>query len=130
MSDRAANEKCAQQNLEQWREDLLTDANTFDEEKVLHNMHCMAHALLGFHSYTVKHLAALQSTIEEPLGRDKDAFLKRWSRQSDVVVVRVVRMAAEILGPMGDQKSGVMDKWQAYLAEHNSKSYIGSYRDN
>ena len=50
MSDRASNEKLANKLLEEWRDDVLKDFK--GDKGIVHHFYCMAHVILGFHSYT------------------------------------------------------------------------------
>ena len=39
-------------------------------------------------------------------------------------------MVSDILGPNGDERCGVRDKWMAFCHRRKIKSYISDYRDN
>ena len=47
MSDRAANEKCANKLLDKLLEEMLTDKRDTEKLEIDH-LQCMAHVLLGF----------------------------------------------------------------------------------
>ncbi|KAH3697109.1 hypothetical protein DPMN_084596 [Dreissena polymorpha] len=57
MSDRAANEKKADELLDEWRSQMLSTYN--GEQKAVEHFHCMAHVLLGLHNYTIPDLKEL-----------------------------------------------------------------------
>jgi len=51
MSDRAANEKCADKFLNEWRDQELETCSNEGTKTTVLQFHCMAHVLLGFHRY-------------------------------------------------------------------------------
>ena len=125
MSDRAANEKASNRLLDVWRQDNIPGTEP------LHHMHCMAHPLLGFHSYIDADLKKLQSECEAEgtvFGRDTESAYGRFGKQP--IATRLPRLACDILGPMGDEKNGVQDQWESYCMEHKIKSIIPNYKDN
>ena len=131
MSDRAENEKFATKMLVEWREQLLKDSIGEDEIQTVHSFHCMAHVLLGFHSYAAKDLKVLETQIAEdlgPLGRDALPVFRFWNR-TGTVMERVVRTASDVFGPVGEY-IGVRDQWEAHCKAEGIKSIIGNYKDN
>jgi hypothetical protein len=129
MSDRAANEKKADQLLDEWREQMLKDyGGSIDD---VHHFHCMAHVLLGLHNYIIPNLKEHEHELERengPIGRNSLSYFNSWSKKESVVN-RVVRTTSDTFGPAGDHL-GVRDRWEAYCSEHGIKSLIGNYRDN
>ena len=131
MSDRAATEKKANEDLSNWRDDLLHQCDRDNDRNEVLHFYCMAHVLLGFHSYTSKEMREHENHLVSevgPLGRDNIALFKYWSKQG-TIVERVVRTVSEVFGPSGDHR-GVRDLWEAYCSTHGIKSLIGNYRDN
>ena len=51
MNDRAANEKKSAKLIDERRDEMLTSEGV--KPSVVHHLHCAAHVLLGFHSYTM-----------------------------------------------------------------------------
>ena len=131
FSDRAANEKAANRLLETWRDEQLEKASSQEKKQTIHNFYCMAHALLGFHSYGTKELEAIQKELQNGgtlLGRDKSGAYCRFGKEK--VCGHVPRMVSEIVGPVGDEKNGIQDKWAAFCVSKNIKSQIQAYKDN
>ena len=131
MSDRAANEKAANRLLGEWRDEILSQCGSTEEKSQLHHFHCMAHALLGFHTYGVAEFTKLQSKLENErtkFGRDNNGRFFMFVKQN--VAERTTRLTSDIVGPMGDQKNGVQDKWSAYCSAKGIKSNIPTYKDN
>ncbi|XP_045173195.2 uncharacterized protein LOC123534827 [Mercenaria mercenaria] len=129
MSDRASNEKRADQLLDEWRDTMLRDYG--GNENDVHHFHCMAHVLLGFHSYITPDIKDFEQTLQEesgPIGRDSLSYFNSWSKKESVVN-RVVRTTSDTFGPAGDHL-GVRDRWDAFCCENGIKSHIGNYRDN
>ena len=112
MSDRAANEKCANKLLDKWLEEMLTDKRDTEKLEIEH-LHCMAHVLLGFHSYINPELKEFEQIIKNergPLGRDAVPVFHSWSKK-ETAVSRVVRTT---FGP-ADDHLGVRDRWDALI---------------
>jgi hypothetical protein len=129
MSDRANNEKKADQFLDEWRDEILGNSENIQHAEV-HHFHCMAHVLLVFHRYTCTDLLAHEKAFAAemgPLGREELPIFKCW-KSKGTAVGRTVRMASEIFGPDGDHH-GVRDVWEAHCATAGIKSLIGNYRD-
>ena len=130
MSDRAANEKLANKMIEEWRDSIL-DAQQPQNKVKVHHFFCMAHILLGFHTYGVKEVTKTQREIEADgilFGRDVNPAFTRFGREA--VCQRTPRMVSEVMGPVGDEKNGVADKWRAHCAARGIKSLITPYKDN
>lgn len=130
MSDRAANEKKADVLLREWRKEMLTKAGLKNVTYV-HSFHCMAHVLLGilYHAkanFYSQHKEHLSNNIK--LGREKHGRFA--SYRYDFAPLRCVRMTCELLGPVGDQKNGVRDKWLAHLRSEDKKCLLQTYKDN
>lgn len=80
-----------------------------NEQIKIHQLHCMAHVLLGFHSYLSPELKQPESILIEsqgPFGKHALPVFK-----------------------YGDHH-GVDDRWEAYCSANVIKSYVGNYRDN
>ena len=85
-----------------------------NQKKTVHNFHCMADVLLGFHRFACVDLKALELKIVEekgPLGRDTLPVFKNWS-QKGTVLERAVRTTSDTFGPAGDHL-GLRDRWKA-----------------
>lgn len=77
-----------------------------------------------------KSTAALQiAWNQKRICRDKLPRFSNWYSQ-EAAAVRYIRMACEVLGPTGDEKSGCRDLWLAYCSMMELKSTIPSYKDN
>ena len=128
MSDRAANEKTADELLENWRNEVLEGS---EEVGQLHRFHCMAHVLLGFHSYSKKPLKEQDIALVNAEGQFGRAALPAFARWNDFssALERTVRMASEVFGPVGEH-TGVRDRWEAYCGSRGIKSFVSNYRDN
>ena len=73
MSDWAATEKKANEDLSNWRDDLLHQCDRDNDRNEVLHFYCMAHVLLGFHSYTSKEMREHENHLVSevgPLGRD------------------------------------------------------------
>ncbi|KAL8559167.1 hypothetical protein ACOMHN_048414 [Nucella lapillus] len=66
---------------------------------------------------------------EERIGRDQYPQYSRFSTP-EAAAVRYIRMACEVLGPRGDQKSGCRDAWIAYCSMTGRQSVISSFKAN
>ena len=131
MSDRAANEKSANRLITEWRDATLEMQPNKEESMKIHSFYCMAHTLLGFHDYGSKEIEVVQRNMQNEgvfLGRDCDGAFRMWRKEP--VHLRVPRHMSELAGPVGDEKSGLMDKWHAHCVANNLKSRIENYRDN
>jgi len=127
MSDRAANEKKAKTLITEWRDETL-NTETDTDNGIVHQIYCMAHCLLGFKSYGEQRLKSLSEKMDIDIGRDKYPVYKRFGKE--LPLLRVVRHTSELMGPMGDEKNGIQNKWQAFCRAHNIRSIITSYKDN
>ena len=123
MSDRAANEKKADRLIQKWKDDAVGTGRG-----EVHSFSCMAHVLLGFHSYTIKALKEQENTLDYKIGREALPEFAYW-KESGTAASRTIRMSSEVFGPEGDHL-GMRDKWEGYCAVHAVKSHITSYRDN
>ena len=130
MTDRAANEKLANKKLSNWRDDILKDVQTNYEKDSIHSMYCMAHVLLGFSRNVSSELSLLQTSLEEEskLGRDALPAFRFWKHSN--AALRIIKAISDLVGPVGDWKNGIRDKWEAYCQEVMQKSLISSYVDN
>ena len=129
MSDRAANEKKSNRLIAEWKEKCLLDHP--GEEKKIHNMYCMAHVLLGFHSYAEKELGQYQQDITTDksgrLGRDTASSFKSFNVLK--ATSRLCFSASDMFGPVGGWKS-IRDVWVAYCFKHGINSTMIKYKDN
>ncbi|XP_052808198.1 uncharacterized protein LOC128237051 [Mya arenaria] len=130
MSDRAANEKCADKLLSEWRDNELELCSNEGSKATVLQFHCIAHVLLGFHRYACEDLKHEEKSLaaDEPIGRDQLPFFKNWSKKQPVVE-RVAYTTSTIFGPAGDHL-GLRDRWESHCAAKGIKSLIGNYRDN
>lgn len=64
------------------------------------------------------------------MGRDSLPKFFRFKDNSEPSAVRLIRTVSEMLGPRGDEKNGVRQKWLAYLSIKNKPSKIINYRGN
>ncbi|CAC5358701.1 unnamed protein product [Mytilus coruscus] len=131
MSDRASNEKLANTLLNEWRDEMLLNFELNGDKQTVHSFHCMAHVLLGFHSYVKPELKQLETKLVEvhgPIGRDSLSAFKFWSKK-ELVIERVLRTTADVFGPVGDHH-GVRDRWESHCSSLGIKSLIGNYKDN
>ncbi|XP_063408128.1 uncharacterized protein LOC134691510 [Mytilus trossulus] len=131
MSDRASNENLANTLLNAWRDEVLLNFELNDDKQTVHSFHCMAHVLLGFHSYVKPELKQLETKLVEvhgPIGRDSLPVFKFWSKK-ELVIERVLRTTADVFGPVGDHH-GVRDRWESHCSSLGIKSLIGNYKDN
>jgi hypothetical protein len=130
-SDRASNEKLANTLLNEWPYDVLKNSEIDAAKQAVHSFHCMAHVLLGFHSYVKPEMKKMDERLTKdngPIGRDALPAFKFWSKK-ELVIESVLRTTADIFGPVGDHH-GVRDRWEAHCANLGIKSVIGNYRDN
>ncbi|XP_052778449.1 uncharacterized protein LOC128215880 [Mya arenaria] len=130
MSDRAANKKCADKLLSEWRDNELELCSNEGSKATVLQFHCMAHVLLGFHRYACEDLKHEEKSLaaDEQLGRDQLPYFKNWSKKQ-TVVERVAYTTSTIFGPAGDHL-GLRDRWESHCAAKGIKSLIGNYRDN
>ncbi|CAC5420858.1 unnamed protein product [Mytilus coruscus] len=129
MSDRASNEKLANTLLNEWRDEILLNFELNGDKQTVHSFHCMAHVLLGFHSYVKPELKQLETKLVEvhgPIGRDSLSAFKFWSKK-ELVIERVLRTTADVFGPVGDHH-GVRDRWESHCSSLGIKSLIGNYK--
>ena len=65
------------------------------------------------------------------LGRDQIAtFLRFRNTAKDAAACCLIRLACDIFGPHGDEKSGCRDEWLAYCTAQNTPSVFQSFRSN
>lgn len=64
------------------------------------------------------------------MGRDSLPKFFRFKDNSEPSAVRLIRTVSEMLGPRGDEKNGVRQKWLVYLSIKNKPSKIINYRGN
>ena len=120
--DRAANEKKANELLKDWRDEVLGTTDDQEKKNVVHGLYCMAHALLGFYSYTSASFKQQQKTYsgeDVRLGRESSAAFGRFLKEFPVI--RCVRLGTDILGPVGDEKSGMRENWLAHCRLEGKK---------
>lgn len=121
MSDRASNMKAFDRLFYEYKTEKLgpDDASTIF-------LFCNAHFLLGLSAGTEKVLKGLEEEISEhgtsfggpPLFFHEQATLG------------LIRCAADILGPRGDEKNGCRSEWLVYCKKENIVSKFCSYRNN
>lgn len=122
MTDRAAVMKSFDVKLKSFIESKL------GQEATMLFLHCNAHFLLGLSRACD---IAVKSVEKEDgkLGRDK---LPKFSsvRKAENSASRVIRTAADILGPRGDDRNGCRAEWLGHCEETNRRSQVTSYRSN
>ena len=128
MSDRAAVMKLFDKKMAAFKNQFL------GEDCTTHFLFCNAHFLLGLTSVTETVMKTIDSNFLKEkivLGRDNDPHMKHlFQNSSEVAALRVVRAAAEIFGPRGDEKNGCRNEWLVYVKQNNEKSRFTSYRSN
>ena len=102
------------------------------EDCSTHFLHCNAHFLLGIADAIE---ASLKQIIETEfpgmkLGRDKSEKYSRFLTSKETPALRLVRLAAECLGPRGDEKSGAREEWLGHLQSVFEGCIFSSYRTN
>ena len=124
MSDRAA-------NMKKFKEDFNTKVQTtLATEDSVEFLGCNAHFLLGLSSKIIEAFRLTQGQRgEHSIGRDTEARFGKF-RSSEAAAVRYVRMACEVMGPRGDEKSGCRDAWIAYCSFNSKPSMISSFKAN
>ena len=91
----------------------------------------MVHVLLGFMSHALPHFSELHRDNKLNnilLGREGLPMFHLY--RFDFAPLRCIRMACDLLGPMGNEQCGVRDKWLAFLAIKDKKSILQPYKDN
>ena len=121
MSDRAANMKLFNQKMLEHKKELLGD------DASIHFLYCNAHFLIGLADSTEKAIQACEEGLK--LGRDNEPMFKNWN-SDEASAFRLLRTAADVLGPRGDEKSGCREEWLAHCDIKKVKSQFSSYRSN
>lgn len=70
-----------------------------------------------------------ESQPQEKLGRDKSTRFVMF-KSTEAATCRVIRIAADLTGPRGDEKNGCRMDWLAFCEEKDQKSRMTSYRSN
>ena len=125
MSDRASVMKSFNHKFNTKRKELL------EMEEDMEFLHCNAHFLLGLSSACEKVIKTYQKDKGKDFqfGRDKEPkFLRFHSAENPAS--RYIRLACDILGPRGDEKSGCKDSWDAFCSMQDVKSEVTSFRGN
>ena len=52
------------------------------------------------------------------LGRDSSSKFVSFSTAAESAAMRLIRLATEVLGPRGDEKSGCRREWTAFLSKY------------
>ena len=105
MSDRAANMKCFNKKMLEYKKDLI------GEDATIQFLYCNAHFLIGLADETERAVkfkeAVIENALRRKLGRDAQPLFKNWSStSSETNAFRLLRTAADALGPRGDEKNG------------------------
>jgi len=129
MSDRAA-------VMKKFNTEFLSFIRTrLGQETVVHFLYCNAHFLLGLSracELSLKHAEeklVQESQPQEKLGRDKSTRFVMF-KSTEAATCRVIRIAADLTGPRGDEKNGCRMDWLAFCEEKAQKSRMTSYRSN
>ena len=89
-----------------------------------------AYFLLGLSNNAINTLQLIQQDRGElRIGRDEQPIFHRFTR-TEAAAVWYVRMACEVLGPRGDEKSGCRDAWLAFCSISGSPSRVTSFKSN
>ena len=128
MSDRAAVMKLFNKKIAALRNEVVgEDAHT-------NFLFCNAHFLLGVSSAAEVAVKEIEDGLAEngvKLGRDEDqGAFARFANSTESSVFRLLRTAADVFGPRGDDKSGCRAEWLSYLEGLQVKSRFCSFRTN
>ena len=127
MSDRAANMKLFNKKMLEYKKDLLGGDTT------IQFLYCNAHFLISLADETEKAVKFQEAGIENEsgrkLGRDAQPAFKTWS-SSETSAFRLLRTAADALGPRRDEKNACREEWLAYCDRFEFKSQFTSFRSN
>ena len=122
MSDRASAMKLFDKKLADLKNSIL------GENTSTNFLFCNAHFLLGLSKATEEALSEIEeSVIQEDnrvLGRDTDGAFSSFSTCSESATCRLIRLAAEVLGPRGDEKNGCREYWLAFCSLRGKKIKI------
>ena len=128
MSDRAAVMKLFDRKLEEFKK------QTIGEDVSTHFLFCNAHFLLGLSSAAEDACKEIEKEVKDMgvvFGREADIDLSRkLGSFNETVPIRVIRAAADIFGPRGDEKSGCRNQWLVFLDSIGVRSKFTSYRAN
>ena len=124
MSDRSSVNKSFNQRLSEYKQELLNG-----EDASTHFLFCNAHFLLGLVAATENALKFSENQMGK-LGRDRDEKFDSFSNSSETSTFRLIRLATEVFGPRGDEKSGCRREWVAYLESLGKKSKFTCFRSN
>ena len=124
MSDRAA-------VMKKFKVDLQEAIQaTLGTQESIEFLYCNAHFLLGLSNNANNTLQSIQQDRGElRIGRDEQPIFHRFTR-AEAAAVRYVRMACEVLGPRGDEKSGCRDAWLAFCSISGRSSRVTSFKSN
>ena len=125
MTDRTATMKTFGRQLAEKKNEIL------ETDTGLEFLFCNAHFLLGLSSAAEKTFVAFEDQIgwRKQLGRDKIAAFFRFKNSAkDAAACRLIRLACDIFGPCGDEKSGCGDEWLAYCTAQDKPSVFQSFR--
>ncbi|XP_012946168.1 uncharacterized protein LOC101863077 [Aplysia californica] len=127
MSDRASVMKLFDKKLANYKKEVLgTDCST-------HFLFCNAHFLLGVSltaEEVLKEISKEFANSDIKLGRDASDRFSRLANSTETPALRVVRAAADVFGPRGDEKNGCRNEWLVCLESIKIKSKFTSYRNN
>ena len=129
MSDRASVMKLFDKKLAALRNNIVGgDVQT-------HFLFCNAHFLLGISGSVEAAMKDLEKDIlddGQKLGRDADwGTFSNFANAPESSVMRLIRTAAEVFGPRGDEKSGCRSEWIEYVQGLTDiKSRFFSHRSN
>lgn len=91
----------------------------------------MAHTILGFQYHILQEFKAQQKQYDEEeikLGRETLLVYNRYAKE--FAPLRCIRLTADCLGPVVDEKIWVWGKWLAYCRQNKIKSTIEHYQDS
>lgn len=121
MSDRAANMKAFDELFHNYKREILgpDDASTIF-------LFCNAHFLLGLSAGTEKVLRLIEDELSEPGNSFGGPFLF-FNEQASLALIRC---AADVFGPRGDEKNGCRQEWLSYCELKNISSSFSNFRSN
>ncbi|GFR88386.1 hypothetical protein ElyMa_000768900 [Elysia marginata] len=128
LSDRAAVNKAFNSKMSAYKEELLDG-----EDCTMHFIFCNAHFMLALSSAAENALHNVEKQYfndGSKLGRDSCSKSSNFSTATESAALRLIRLAAEVLGPRGDEKSGCRQEWLSFCSSKGIKSTFTSYRAN
>ncbi|GFO47734.1 hypothetical protein PoB_007423900 [Plakobranchus ocellatus] len=116
LSDRTAVMKAFDSKTLNYKADLLGG-----EDCTVHFLYGNDHFLLALSTASENGIKCIEEEYQEEgekFGRDgKSNFATaRYSSAGECAAIRLIRMASEVLGPRGDERSGCREEWLAFCS--------------